>query len=72
MSISKTIVIVKHRDGGRSVLVNGQNITGWISADSEMSIGLRGANSEDTLTLTLVAADIIMRDETPEDRMTTV
>ncbi|WP_136053446.1 hypothetical protein [Microbacterium sp. K5D] len=67
--ISNRIQIVNYQDGGARVTVEGQDITGWIAADSDLAVRYAGPNRQPTLTLTLTAAKITARNDT-RDRTT--
>lgn len=67
--ISNRIEIVNYQDGGTRVLVDGQDITGWIAADSDLAVRYGAPNSRPTLTLKLTADKITARDDT-RDRTT--
>jgi hypothetical protein len=60
---SERIDIVIKADGSRRVLVNGQDITYWISADSHLTVDYGGPNTLPKLTLTLTANEIKTRQE---------
>lgn len=62
--ISNRIQIVNYQDGGTRVTVDGQDITGWIAADSDLAVRYAGPNRQPTLTLTLTAAKIMARNDT--------
>lgn len=62
--ISNRIEIVNYQDGGVRILVDGQDITGWISTDSDLSVRYAGPNRHPTLTLTLTAGKITARNDT--------
>jgi hypothetical protein len=62
--ISNRIEIVNYQDGGTRVLVDGQDITGWISADSDLAVRCGTPNQLPTLTLTLTAGKITARNDT--------
>lgn len=62
--ISNRIEIVNYQDGGSRVVVDGQDITGWISTSSDLAVRYGGSNSLPTLTLTLTASKITARNDT--------
>lgn len=62
--ISNRIQIVNYQDGGTRVTVDGQDITGWIAADSDLAVRYAGPNRQPTLTLTLTAGKITARNDT--------
>lgn len=62
-SFSKRIDIVVQANGGRQVLVDGQDITGWISASSGLHVDYGQPNTLPSLTLTLTANEIRTRQE---------
>lgn len=61
---SKRIEIVNYQDGGTRVLVDGQDITGWIAADSDLAVRYVEPNRMPTLTVTLTAGKITARNDT--------
>lgn len=61
---SNRIEIVNYQDGGVRVTVDGQDITGWIAAESDLAVRYGRPNSEPTLTLTLAARKITARNDT--------
>lgn len=62
--ISNRIEIVNYQDGGTRVLVDGQDITGWLASDSDLSVRYAGPNSQPTLTVKLTAGRITARNDT--------
>lgn len=63
-TMSNRIQIVNYQDGGARVTVDGQDITGWIAADSDLAVRYAGPNRQPTLTLTLTASAITARNDT--------
>lgn len=63
MNISQRIDIVLKADGGREVLVDGQDITGWIDADSQLLVDYGRPNTLPKITLTLTAPTLRTRQE---------
>ncbi|MFJ2506310.1 hypothetical protein [Microbacterium sp. NPDC087592] len=62
--ISNRIEIVNYQDGGTRVTVDGQDITSWIAADSDLAVRYAGPNRQPTLMLTLTAGKITARNDT--------